>query len=224
MKRLKRISYRKLLWGTHPSGVKPEEPARPAAARKPRSETRLERPPASPSALLRARPRSRRSSRWLRPRHSARHWRPRRTSRLGPTEGKLRASLRHHPPPLPHLLPLRGRSCWREWVPSPANGSPSPWPARPRFNPWAAMVSPRGRPRGSGAWESLRAGCGRGTRGVEGWGRTGAWLRRGARHGRDHRRALVARLSSAARALGVPRCAAFSLFSTLGGREDGREP
>lgn len=147
-----------------------------AAAPPPEPERAAPSAAAVPSLLARAAPRP-----------SARRRRPRRTSRLGPTEGSCAP---------PDVITRRRRfaSFHSEGEVVGANGSRAPLtdpparrPARPRVSPWAAMVSPRGRPRGSGAWERLRAGCGRGARGAEGWGRTGAWPRRGARHGRDPR-------------------------------------
>lgn len=52
----------------------------------------------------------------------------------------------------------------------PVTDSPAHRPARPRRSPWAAMVSPWGRLCGSGARESLQAGCGPGTFGMQGGG------------------------------------------------------
>lgn len=78
------------------------------------------------------------------------------------------------------LLPLRGRSCWRQWVPSLDNGFP-PAAGLPTCSSsvvGAAMVS---RPGSRAATEALQDGCGRGAAAVRGGGRCKAL--RGARLG-----------------------------------------
>lgn len=79
-----------------------------------------------------------------------------RNSRLGagPRGARLR---RHHRAP-PELLLLRGRSCWRQCIPSGDNGYPSSHgPAHLLlFGRGAAMVS---HPGGGATTETLQAGC-----------------------------------------------------------------
>lgn len=76
------------------------------------------------------------------------------------------------------LLPLRRRSCWRELIPIPGNGFPSPPACAPALYPWAAMVSPRGRRNGSGAWEEFAGWVCTGHSRDGGVGDGGAWLQR----------------------------------------------
>lgn len=101
---------------------------RPALGMGPISKPPLERPHPKPKARLRARATvpsllAMAAAR----RHSAPHGCPRRTSRLGLGSCALLDVITRRR--CLHLLLLRGRSCWREWISSPGNGFPACPPA-----------------------------------------------------------------------------------------------
>lgn len=91
--------------------------------------------------------------------------------RGGATGERARASRRHRRAPPPALLLLRGRSCWRQWIPSPDNGflpQPRACPPAP-VRSWGCDGEPPGRPC------SYRGFAGRGVDGAPprcGMGRT----------------------------------------------------
>lgn len=154
----------------------------------------------------------------LRPARAAR--RPRRTSRRGPHRRAPRAcdviaGRRASASP-----PLRGRSSWREWVPSSGNGSPNP-PARPPAPcPGAAMVSPRGGRAALGAggrgrvWTGPRGAERRGGAG----GGPGCAAPRGARHRGTTHRASVRLAAGAPGFWGARQWRSFPLLGA--GREE----